>query len=509
MLNSKSEIAGSVPVDNCIKLREATLFQSISPFIIVIALLIVGYGILGIRIEILLLLASAWAGGVARRVGLNYQEMQEGINNGLYQSMTALLIVVIVGAMVASWIASGTIPMLVYYGMQFISPSLFYISSCLICSLVALVTGTSWGAAGTMGVALMGIASGINADLAITAGAIISGAYFGDKLSPFSDTTNLAPAATKANLYDHIGHMLWTTIPAYLAALVIYLMLGLQLAEVSDPQGFERLGEAIKANFEIAGWSAVFLLLPAVITLGGALLKYPVIPAMLLSCVVAVFLAAWLQNPPYEYTHSLLNENNWRYQLQQLLWPIIYPLQAMVFGFQVDTGLPALDSLLNRGGMQSTMDTMLIALCAFAFAGIVQKANLLERLLELLLKFATTTGKLIFSSSLATATIAVCTGNSYLSILLTGQLFAKTFKQNGLAAKNLSRTTEDSGTVLVPLVPWSIAGVYMSGILGVSVLDYAPWAILCYGSILVAWFYGFTGFCIAPLRQEDETVPGS
>lgn len=486
-----------------------SFLQSLSPILIVAILLITGYGILGIRIEILLLAAAVLTGLIALRLGYSYEDMQKGINDALHSSMTALLIVTVVGAMIATWIASGTIPMLIYYGLQVISPSYFYVTACLVCSLVSLVTGTSWGAAGTIGIALIGIANGMGLDLAITAGAIISGAYFGDKLSPFSDTTNLAPAATKANLYDHIGHMLWTTVPAYSFALICYVILGLGFDAGNSNTQLAELENGILQHFQIEGYVAFLLLLPAAVTLGGALLKKPVIPAMLLSCLIAWLLAIFLQETPVTFEHGILSEDHWRYQLQEQFWPAIYPLQAMIFGYELHSGIPSLDNLLNRGGMASMMDTLLIALCAFAFAGILNIAGFLNVLLDKLVTVATNTGRLIFSASLSSMVIAVCTGNSYLSILLPGKLFSDTFSERKLAAKNLSRTTEDSGTVIVPLVPWSIAGVYMSSILGVPVLDYAPWAIMCYCGIVVAWIYGFSGFGIATKVNDDEARPGS
>jgi NhaC family Na+:H+ antiporter len=239
---------------------------------------------------------------------------------------------------------------------------------------------------------------------------------------------------------------------------------------------------AISANFRLH-W---LLFLPPVITLFAAIRRYPVIPGMLVSSAVAVVLALWMQGLDIKTAVS-----------------------SMASGYTSATGNQVVDTLLTRGGMANMMHVTLIAFCAFAFGGIMQAAGMLEVLLQRLVKVANTTGKIIASTVAASITTAVVTGSSFLSILIPGELFAPVYRRRGLAAKNLSRTTEDSGTVVVPLVPWSIAGVFMAGTLGVETLTYAPWAVMCYLGFVFALTYGFTGFAIAPRIAEDETVPGS
>jgi NhaC family Na+:H+ antiporter len=394
--------------------------------------------------------------------------------------------------------------------------------------VVSVITGTSWGTIGTIGVALMGIAVGLGINPALTAGAIVAGSYFGDKLSLFSDTTNLAPAAARTNIYDHVGHMLWTTSPAFLIGIVVYLIAGHTESSNATAPAMEALAESLTEQFNITGAYAVLLLIPPVITLGAALLKKPVIPTMLLSCAVAWLLAVTLQTGapiPHPYITDdrttaaeavtfagALGDAQWavaRDRAQLQMWDWAHPLWAMVRGYELRTENSDLNSLLSRGGMLSMMDTLLIALTAFAFAGIMSITRMLETLLDALLKLATTTGKLVMSTSLSCVLVALCTGSSYLSILLPGELFQKAYSARGLAAKNLSRTTEDCGTVIVPLIPWSVSGAYISGILGVSVVSYAPWAFMCYLGFVFAVLYGFTGFKIAPKIKEDETAPGS
>ncbi len=509
------------PAPNREQPRLPTVPEAIIPLIAVALFLGIGYTFFDIRPEILLVAAAVVAGIVGWNIGYTYEAMQEGINHAIYKSMTPLLIITVVGAMIASWIAAGTIPMMIYYGLQLISPSLFLVTACIICSIVSILTGTSWGTVGTVGIALMGIGSGLGINPALSAGAIIAGAYFGDKLSFFSDTTNLAPIAARSNIYDHVAHMLWTTTPAYVVGLAIYVFIGLGTSgEVADNPIVVNLLEGIRANFNVTGINIPLLLLPAIITVGAAVLKKPVIPGMILSCVVAWMLAIFLQpgtegrNIPYPYADDFnMEEMGWFLQMRATLilesWDTLYPAYAMVRGYVLTTEYPELNRLMSQGGMMSMMDTLLLALAAFAFAGIMSATKMLEVLLRELVKFAHTTGTLIVTTATSCVLTAFMTGSSYLSILLPGELFRKTYFERGLAAKNLSRTTEDCGTVVVPLIPWSAAGVYMAGVLGVEVLDYAPFAFFCYLGIFVAVTYGFTGFAIAPRKRDDETQPGS
>lgn len=464
--------------------RRPSFLQSLTPLIAIALFLGLGYGVLGLRIEILLIMAALVAGLIAVRLGYSYKEIENGILESMLKGMPAMLVVIVVGALIGSWITAGTIPLLIYYGLKIISPRLFLVTACIVSSCISLVTGTSYGTAGTIGVAFIGIAHGLGIPLGQAAGAIVAGAYFGDKLSPFSDTTNLAPIAAQSNLFDHIRHTLWTTTPAWLLGLLVYLFLGIFSNHTGTVslEKTETIMEVIRSSFTFH-W---LLLLPPVITLYLAIRKKPVIPGMLFSAAVAVILAIIIQHAD-----------------------LVTAVRSLVFGYVADTGENMVDELLTRGGMLNMMDVTLIALCAFAFGGIVQKAGMLDVLLEKLLSVANTVGKIIASTVASCITTAMLTGSSFLSILIPGELFAPAFRKYGLAAKNLSRTTEDSGTVVVPLVPWSIAGVFMSGTLGVDTVVYAKWAIMCYTGFIFALIYGFTGFTIAPRIRDDETIPGS
>jgi NhaC family Na+:H+ antiporter len=375
-----------------------TLIQSLTPLMALALFLGVGYGVFHLNAEILLIAAATVAGIIALRLGYSYKDIESGIIESMMKGMPAMLIVIVVGALIGSWIAAGTIPMLIYYGLKLISPQFFLLTACLVSSVVSLVTGTSYGTVGTIGVAFIGIAGGLGIPLDQAAGAIVAGAYFGDKLSPFSDTTNLAPIAARSNLFDHIRHTLWTTTPAWLLGMLIYFIIGMTSGNdlPATMERAETIKQILKDGFEFH-W---LLLIPPVITLTFALRKKPVIPGMLLSSVVAVLLAIFIQH-----------------------LEMVTAVTSMVKGVVTSTGDPMVDKLLSRGGMVSMMHVTLIAFCAFAFGGIVQKAGMLDVLLTRLLKVANTVGRIVASTVASSITVALMTGSSFLSILIPGELF--------------------------------------------------------------------------------------
>lgn len=461
--------------------RKPTLLEALTPLVTMSILLGVGHAWLGYRIEVVLLGAAAVAGFVALRLGYSWRDMEQGIIASLSKAMPAIMILITVGALIATWIAAGTIPMLVYYGLKLISPRLYLVTACVICSIVSISTGTSWGTVGTVGIALIGVAQGLGIPMGAAAGAVVSGAYFGDKLSPFSDTTNLAPVIARANLFDHIKWMLWTTTPAWTLGLLVYLIVGLGIsadAVVNVSTLEQGLQQAFRFN--------LVLLTPLAIILWFAVRKRPTLPGILLASLAATIIAVLYQGEPLKEV-----------------------LEASILGYKPDTGVAELNGLLSRGGMMAMMDVTLIVFCAFGFAGIMSRSGLLDRILESLMAHIKSTFGLIASTVVTGITTALVTASSYLSIIIPGELFAEAFKSRGLAAKNLSRTTEDSGTVVVPLIPWSAAGVFMTATLGVPVLQYMPWAVMNYTGFIFALICAATGIGIAPRIRDDETLPGS
>ena len=472
----------SVKKTEAVAKRKPTIWEAMIPVASMVILLGGGYGIFQLPVEILLIMASFIAGMVTLRLGYRWKDIENGIIDSIAKAMPAQMIIVVVGIMIASWIASGSIPMLIDYGLSIVSPSLFLVTASLVCGIISLLTGTAYGTAGTIGIAFIGIAQGMGIPLAPAAGAIVAGSYLGDKISPFSASLNLATAAVRGNLIDTIQHLALTTIPAFLVGLVIYWIAGNQFAVHNvNTENITIIQETLRSNF-VYSW---LLLLPPLIVLVLTFFRKPIIPGMLISSAVALLLAAYFQNKP-----------------------LALGMEYCVSGFKASTGMVLVDKLLSRGGLQEMMRISLVAFCAFAFAGIVQKAGMLDLLLEKILYFAKTNARLIASGVAAALTTALVTGSAYLSVLIPGELFAPAFKTKQLAAKNLARATQEAHSI-VPVIPWAIAGVYMTGTLGVSTWDYAPWAVFNYIGFIFPLIYGYLGISIAPLKREDESLPGS
>lgn len=380
--------------------------------------------------------------------------------------------------------------MLIFYGIQIVNPHYFFVSAFVICAIISTCTGTSWGSVATIGVVLFVIAQGIGLSLPVSAAAIIGGSYFGDKMSPLSDTTNLAPLAAGADLYDHIRHMFYTTVPATVFALGIYTVMGFNV-DVSQLTGVETIGVMLSNLSSMFKMNVPLLLLPVLIILAGSIAKKPTIPVMMLSCAVAGAIAVFYQGFSFESVFKSLVSG---FDVSMI----------SASGRAVENILPQILKLVNRGGMNSMMETILMILCAFSFAGIIAKAGCLDVILQKLLEYVKTRAALISSTAAATILMALTTGSDFLTILIPGELFADAYRQKGLAARNLSRTLEDCGTCVVALVPWSAAGAYCAGTLGISTLEYLPYCFFSFGSVAMALICAFTGFGVMTLEQEKQ-----
>ncbi len=465
------------------KPKKPGLVIALVPLVAMGALLGVGYGIYQIRPQVLLVCAAFITGSLGLYLRFKWKDMESGIVDSIHKAMPAILIMLCVGILIGSWIASGTIPMVIYYGLKLISPKYFLVTACFVCSLTSIATGTSWGTIGTLGVAFIGIAMGLGIPLGPAAGAIVAGAYFGDKMSPFSDVTNLAPVAVGSNLFDHIKHMVWSATPAWLIGLFIYFLVGLRYEGGKvESEAMTIITQTIKDNFNFN----VLLLLPMVIVFYFAFTKKPTIPGMLISSFVAGILAIIFQKASITDVATAMNT-----------------------GYVAQTGVEEVDNLISRGGMMSMMETQLVAFTAFSFGGIMQSTGLLSVILDRVMKFATKVWSIVLTTIGTTIITALVTGSSYLAIIIPGDLLSAVYKKKGLAAKNLSRIVEECGAIIVPLIPWSMAGVYITGTLGVSTFSYLPWAIMNYAAVVILAIYGFTKFTMAPKIRDDETQIGS
>jgi len=463
--------------------RTPGLAVALIPIVAMALLLGVGYGVYKIKPQVLLVAAAFLTAVVGFALRFTWKDMEQGIVDSIRKALPAILIMLSVGVLIGTWISCGTIPMVITYGLKLISPQFFLVTACFVCSLTSLATGTSWGTIGTLGVAFMGIALGLGIPPGPAAGAIVAGAYFGDKLSPMSDIPNLAVVVAGSNLFDHIKHTIWSATPAWLIGLVVYLLVGLGYGQKAlDSSRITLITDTIRANFSFN----VLLLLPMAIVFYFAVKKMPTIPGMLLSSFVAAVLAVLFQKA----------------SLAELA-------AAMNTGYPSHTGVAVVDRLLARGGLMSMMETQLVAFTAFSFGGIMQRTGMLSVVLDRVMKFADKVWSLVVTTVATAVVSALVTGSSYLSMIIPGELLAPAFRKKGLAAKNLSRIISEAGGIIVPLIPWSMAGVYITGTIGVGPFTYLPWAIMNYGSVAVLILFGITKFTMAPRVREDETQPGS
>ncbi|MEW9677330.1 Na+/H+ antiporter NhaC [Lentibacillus sp. L22] len=467
--------------------REPGLLLALVPVISMLVLLSLGIGIYDLPAEPLILVSTLIAGVIALYLGYSFDDIMESVSEKIGKVMPAILILITVGFMIGAWMVGGTIPMLIYYGLKIISPEYIFVTAFIVTSVVAIFTGTSWGAAGSIGVAFMGVAIGMDTNLGAVAGAVVSGAYFGDKLSPLSDTTNLASLSTGVNLYDHIKHLLYTTVPSFVVAGIVYLIAGFM---ISDGKGVipDSVFEIMDTLDQIYDWNLLYIL-PLIIVLYGAIRKKPTIPVMLLASFVAM-------------ANGMIFEG---FSLNDVIVSTLNGFDlSMVSGFDTSNVIEDIPTLLNRGGMMSMMNTLLIAIVAIAFAGTMMVSNSLHVIINNLLKVVKSTFGLIASTIVTCLTTIGVTSNGQISILIPGEALKDAYIKRGLHPKNLSRTIEDSATIIEPILPWTAAGAYMAGTLGVSTLSYLPWAVLNYSGIIFALIWAFTGFGIAKLGSDES-----
>lgn len=463
--------------------RKPTLLQGMIPLLFMIFALTFGVGYLKLRTEPIIIISAFVAGAIAWHLGYTWNDMQKGIIDKISSALPATLILWSVGLLIGSWMFSGTVPMLIYYGVEIVNPKYLLVTAFIISAILSTVTGTSWGSAGTIGVAIMGIAGGLGVSLPATAGAVVAGAYFGDKLSPLSDTTNLAPIAAGSELYEHIRHMLYTTVPAMIVSLIVYFIVGMGASgSATTPETVITLQSQLSNIFN---WN-IILLLPVLLIIGGSLFKLPTIPTMLGTSIISIIIGVFVQG----------------FSFQNGLVALIQGFNVEMTGFEGEVS-SVVTTLINRGGVVSVTTTTVLIFSAMGFAGIISISGMLDVVLEALLRKVKTTTGIILSTIASCATVAFVTGSSYLSILIPGELFKDAYARRNLAAKNLSRTLEDSGTVLVPLIPWSAAGAYMTATLGVPTIQYLPWAVLNYVGIVFAIILAVTGIGIAKIKPEN------
>lgn len=445
--------------------------------------------------QVALVLATCAAALVGRHVGVSWQEAQNGIVEGIGVGLAPILILLSVGMLIGTWILCGTVPAMIYYGVEVLNPSIFYTASAAICGIVAISIGSSWTVAGTLGIGLMGISASFQLSPAITAGAIISGAYFGDKLSPMSDTTNLAAAVSSVDLFDHIRHMLWTTVPSFGLALVVFSVIG--SSEAAAPDEIDELQQALSAQFNIG----IYLLLPLLLMLFLVYKRFPAYPSIVISALVGAVFALIFQPDAVIKLAGSSEGMGTAFLLVKGIWISLFD------GYASNSGNVLLNTLLNKGGMSSMLNTVWLIICALGFGGVLERTGILNFLLRLALRGVKSIGSLISVTVLTCFGTNVLAADQFISIALPGRMFKDEYQRRGLSRLNLSRTLEDSGTLTSVLIPWNTCGAYMSATLGVATFAYAPFAFFNVLCPLVAMLYGYTQFAIKPLQSDKDAMP--
>jgi Na+:H+ antiporter, NhaC family len=482
--------------------RAPSLFDALLPVIVLIGLLALTIALFGVSatdgpLQVALLLGAAFAGMMALRLGHTTAAVADAAVGGVTTAMSAIFILLAVGALIGTWNMAGTIPTVVDYGVQLLNPAIFYLTTAAICAVVGMVTGSSWTTAGTLGVAFVAMAKVMGLSEATAAGAVICGGYFGDKMTPLSETTILVPKLVGGGLTvsKHVRNMFWTAGPALCVSLVIFLVLGLRANAAGDASTDAALG-VLRSVFDTSAVNLLPLALLVVFTIR----KVPPFLAILGSALFAGVLACFTQWPVVK---AFVDEPG----LGTVATGIKGVYAAMATGYVSTTGNPVLDQLFSRGGMASLLTTVWLVLAALSFAAIMEHAGFLDRLLQPVVAHARTRGRLILAVNSSGVGLNVIAGDQYVADVLPSRMFRGEFERRGLEPQVLSRAVEDSGTVTSVLVPWNTCGAYISGVLGVSTASYFPYCFFNLLSPVLDVLYGFLGFKVPTRATESTPAP--
>lgn len=476
--------------------KELSIWEALIPVIVLVGMLaynvyVFGDDALSGSNQFILLLGGAVAAIVGILNKVPYEHMLADVAENVKSTTGALLILLMVGALAGTWLISGIIPAMIYYGLQVLNPTIFLGACVFICSIISIATGSSWTTSATVGIALIGIGNALGISLGMTAGAVLSGAYFGDKLSPLSDTTNLAPAMAGGELFDHIQYMLYTTIPTIAITLLVFIIIGLNL-DTNGTADIDSLLTSIEATFTINGW--LFIVPAFVIFL--IIKKTPPLAALLIGTLLGGVFALIFQ--PDVVTgitgaEALTFESGYK-----------GVLKAITVETSIPTDNPVLNDLFSAKGMAGMLGTIWLIVCAMVFGGIMEGIGALARITKALLAMAKTTFGLFASTVGSCLALNVTASDQYLAIVVPGKMFSKAYKDRGLAPENLSRTLEDSGTVTSVLVPWNTCGAYHSGVLGVATMDYFFFAIFNWLSPIMTLIFAAFHIKIKQLTSKNS-----
>ena len=416
---------------------------------------------LGGSSQLIIILVAGFAAAIGLLRGVAWKEQQVAVVSTISNAMPSILILLLVGALASIWLLCGTVPVLVYYGVKLLNPTIFLLACCIACAITSVVSGSSWSTAATIGVAMVGIGRALGIPDGLIGGAIISGSYFGDKISPLSDTTNLAAAVTETPLFDHIRYLLMTTGPSMIISLILFTVIGFTLDTSSSAVDTTIVLSAIDERFNVSLW----LLLPPVVTLALIIKKVDAIPALFTGIVVGVICALIFQQ---ELLASIIGTDS--YPMYRLL------METLFGGVNIVTSNPQINDLFSSGGMQGMLGTVWLILAAMTFGGVMEASGMIERIMNSVKSLATNFFRLVLCTTGTCIVTNISTSDQYIAVALPGRMYAGLYKDMGYSSQNLSRTLEDTGTVTSVLIPWNTCGAYHAAVLGIGTFTYLPFA---------------------------------
>ena len=478
--------------------RKPTLVEALIPITFLIILLSINVTVFGDPAldgsnQMVLLLSAAVAGLLATRIGVSWKTLQRGILHSINSAMPSILILLLIGALAGSWMISGIVPAMIFYGLKILNPTILLFASCVICALVSMATGSSWTTIATVGLALIGIGRALGMSEGIIAGAIISGAYFGDKMSPLSDTTNLAPAMAGTDLFTHIRYMMLTTAPTMAITLIIYLVIGFNYTAKAEIQDVEPILTALSSSFNINLWLFIVPLIVIVLIVK----RVPAIPALLAGSLLGILCAVIFQPQIFNEISGVSDD--------PLRSTYIASMMALYTKVNVVTGNAIVDELLTTNGMGGMMGTIWLIISAMVFGGVMDASGMLKRMTEVIISIVNSTGSLIASTAASCVFFNITASDQYIAIVVPGKMFENIYRERGLAPENLSRTLEDSGTVTSVLIPWNTCGAAQSNVLGVSTFAYFPYCFFNIISPFMTIFFAYANIKIAKLKKKPES----
>jgi NhaC family Na+:H+ antiporter len=478
--------------------KKATLLQALIPILLLIALLTLNVVVFGSDAiaganQIVLLFAAAAAGVIAWQLGYTYSEISESIVRSISSAMPAIIILLTIGSLSGTWLLSGIVPAMIYYGLKILSPGIFLFAACIVSAIVSLATGSSWSTVATVGVALLGIGQALELPEGVVAGAIISGAYFGDKMSPLSDTTNLAPAMAGTDLFTHVRYMTYTTVPSLGITLLIYFIWGFTFNPADNETSSDEVLQAIGSTFNLTPW---LLAVPALVIF-MIIKRVPAAPALLAGALLGGIFAVIFQ-PDVVNQVSGIKDDYARSSFTAVM-------NALSTTIHITTGNEAINELLTGKGMAGMLNTVWLIICAMIFGGTMESCGLLNRIASEIIRFAKSTGSLVASTAATCVFFNVTASDQYMAIAVPGRMYADTYRKRGLKPEVLSRTLEDAGTVTSVLVPWNTCGATQAGVLGVATAVYAPYTFFCLLSPLMTILFAYFNIKIRKYESKETS----